>query len=391
MFTFSFQKLQKQLERRVEPNARGGEQTSEKFRINRVSSDPICCEGRYMRLIAIFCIALSIAGCGDKGEINSQRPAAAGVDFSYDKNAFINYWSCLGVYPGTSLALGEKVWIFSKDQAPMFGKVVHVISAEEAQKEFNAVGFDKVYADKSLWAKIGCAHHYRGGMPASLARVNPEPKDQGDLGIVIRGLPESVWIAEGIGASVPMETKDNPYVEAVRTLVTDACYAADSLVRVRRFPVRNGRPVIQLDIGRAKKASPEQRKQYIDEQMQQSERVFTKEAWPKYKEEKLSELEKIDQIESVEICRFYLDDMRVLKSEKISRRTGEEERVETAPELNTENWADTTNRAIGFISLNEGKDWDALFVDVGWEGIGYSIERLNGPIELYSRSLYTYH
>lgn len=68
-----------------------------------------------------------------------------------------------------------------------------------------------------------------------------------------------------------------------------------------------------------------------------------------------------------------------------------EERVETAPDLNTDNWADTTNSAIGFISLNEGKDWDGLFVDVGWEGIGYSIERLNGSVELFNYSLYTYH
>lgn len=378
-----------------------------------------------MRLATIFCIALSISGCGDKGETNNQQPAPtistqqlttlpqplstesvgsvqlqtasapvpalAGGEFTYYENTFINYWSCLGIYPEASLKLDEKVWMFTKDISPTPGKVVHVVSAAEAKKRFDALGFDKVYKDKTLWAEIGCAHYYRGDMPASLARVTPDSEDSGSLGFAIRGLPAGAWIAEGKGNPVSMGVKDNPYVEVVRHFVTDACYAPDSLVRVKQFPVRTGHTIIQLDIGKVKKASPEQRKQYIEEELQQSERMVSKERWPKYKEEKLAELERIDQLESVEICRFFLDEKRVLKTEKISRRTGVEERVETAPDLNTDNWADTTTSAIGFISLNEGKNWDALFVDVGWEGIGYSIERLNGSVELFSYSLYTTH
>ena len=317
--------------------------------------------------------------------------ALTGGEFAYDKNTFINYWSCLGVYPGTSLGLEEKVWIFSKDLSPTQGKVVHVIPAAEAQKRFNASGFDKVYKDKPLWAEIGCVHSFRGDMPEALARVTPDSENSDSLGFAIRGLPEGAWIAEGKGESVAMDAKDNPYVDAVRSLVSDACYAPDSLVRLRKFPVRTGHTIIQLDIGKAKKAGPEQRKRYIDEELQQSERMVSKERWPAYKKEKLAELENIDQLESVEICRFYLDEKRVLKSEKISRRTGVDERVDTAPDLNTDNWADTTTSAIGFISLNEGKDWDALFLNIGWEGIGYSIERLNGSVELFNHSLYTYH
>jgi hypothetical protein len=364
-----------------------------------------------MRLVVIFCIALSVAGCGEKNEKNYLQPASSVTakqvsaqlqtgsapvsaltvgEFSYDKNTFINYHSCLGIYPGTSLGLEEKVWIFSKDISSTQGKVVHVIPAADAQKRFNALGFDKVYKDKPLWAEIGCAHFYRGDMPEALARVTPDSVDSDSLGFAIRGIPESAWIAEGKGASVAVDVKDNPYVEAVRPLVTDACYAPDSLIRVKQFPVRTGHMIIQLDIGKAKKVSPEKRKQNLDEEMQRVERVFAKWAWPEFKKRTLEEWEKKDFLESVEICRFYLDEERVLKSEKISRRTGVEERVETAPDLNTDNWADTTTSAIGFISLNEGRDWDALFLDIGWEGIGYSIERLNGD-ELFNYSLYTYH
>lgn len=365
-----------------------------------------------MRLVTIFCIALSIAGCGDKSETNNQQPAStvtakqisaqpqsgsvpvpaqAGGEFSYGKNTFISYWSCFGIYPGTTLVAEEKVWLFTKDLSPVLGKVVHVVPAAGAQKKFDAFGFDKVYKDKPLWAEIGCVHRYRGDMPASLARVTPEPEDSDGLGFAIRGLPEGVWIAEGNGDSVAMDVKDNPYVETVRPLVTDACYAPDSMIRVRQFPVRNGHAIVQLDIGKAKKVSPEKRKQNLEEEMQRVESVYAKWAWPEYKKKTLEEWEKKDFLESVEICRFFLEGKRVLKTEKISRQTGVEERVDTATDLNTDNWADTTDSAIGFISLNEGKNWDALFVDVGWEGIVYSIERLNGSVELFEHYLYTYH
>ncbi|MHB9101032.1 MAG: hypothetical protein ACYC2E_05940 [Sulfuricella sp.] len=318
-------------------------------------------------------------------------PAQAEVEFSYGKNTFINYWSCLGIYPGTSLGLGEKVWIFSKDISPTLGKVVHVTPAANAKKRFDDLGFDKVYKDKPLWAEIGCAHSFRGDMPVSLAQVAPEPRGSDALGFAIRGLPAGAWIAEGKGDSVAMGVKDNPYVGLVRHLVTDACYVPDSLIRVKQFPIQKGRAIIQLDIGKVKKLSPEKRKQKIEEEMRQTERIYAKWAWPEYKKKTLEKLEKKGFVESVEICRFFLDEKRVLKDEKISRRTGVDERVDTAPDLDTDNWADTTDSAIGFISLNEGKDWDVLLVDVGWEGINYSIQRLNGSVVHYNRSLYTYH
>ncbi len=318
-------------------------------------------------------------------------PAQAEVGFSYDKNTFINYWSCLGIYPGTSLGLDEKVWFFSKDLSPTLSKVDHVIPAADAKKRFDALGFDKVYKDKPLWAEIGCAHYFRGDMPASLARVSPEPADSSSIGFAIRGLPAGAWIAEGKGESVAMDVNDNPYVEVVRQLVTDACYVSDSLIRIKQFPIRKGRAIVQLDIGKVKKVSPEKRKQNIEEEMRQVETIYAKSAWPEAKKNKREELERKDYVESVEICRFFLDEKRVLKAEKISRRTGVDERVDTPSDLNTDNWADTTTSAIGFISLNEGKDWDVLLVDEGWEGINYSIERLNDSVVHYSRSLYTYH
>lgn len=331
-----------------------------------------------------FCVSVVFVAC-------MSAEAEVEVEFSYEKNTFINYYNCLGIYSGTSLDPDEKIWMFSKDQSPTLGKVVHVIKAADAKKRFDALGFNKVYSDKPRWAEIGCVHSFRGDMPESLARTSPESKDSSNLGFAIRGLPAGAWISQGKRDSASMDIKDNPYVGLVRHLVTDACYASGSLIRVREFPIRKGRTIIQLDIGKVKNVGPEKRKQKIDEEIQRVESVYAKWAWPEYKKKTLEEWERKDFIESVEICRFYLDGDRVLKDEEISRRTGVDERVDTAPDLNTDNWADTTDVAVGFISLNEGKDWDALLVDVGWEGIHYSIQRLNSSVVHYNRQLYTYH
>ena len=277
----------------------------------------------------VFCISIALV---------APMPAQAEVEFTYYGNTFINYNNCLGIYAEAFLVLEEKVWLFSMDQSPRIGKVVRVTPAEDAQKRFSALGFKKVYDDKPLWAEIGCAHYYRGDMPVSLVRVTPEPEDS-SIGFAIRGLPEGAWIAEGKGDSVAIDVKGNPYVETVRPLVTDACYAPDSMIRVKQFPVRNGHTIIQLDIGKAKKVSPEKRKQNLEEEMQRVERVYAQWAWPEYKKKTLEEWEKKDFLESVEICRFFLDDKRVLKAVKISRTTGVDERVDTRRK-----WTPTTGR-----------------------------------------------
>lgn len=239
------------------------------------------------------------------------------AEFAYDKNTFIKYKGCLGIYPGTSLELTQKVWIFSIEQTPVFSEVVHIIPAAEAQKKLDEIGVNKAGEDKSLWAKIGCAHSFRGDMPESLARVTPvETGDTFGLGFAIRGLPAGAWISEGRGDVIAMSVKDNPYVGLVRHLLTDACYASDSLIHVRQFPIRKGRAIIQLDIGKVELVSPEKRRLNIEEEMQRAEGLYAKWAWPEYKKEKLTELERKNFIESVEICRFFLDEKRIVKIDK---------------------------------------------------------------------------
>lgn len=314
----------------------------------------------------------------------------ADVEFSYGNNTFIKYNECLGVYLGTKLNLQDDVLIFSLDQSPAQARISNLIPFAEAKKRLEEIGVTKAVEDKQLWAEIGCASSFSGDMPEVVARVAPEPKDSA-IGFAIRNLPTDAWISEGKGDFMSMSVKDNPFVRKVQDRVTDTCYVTDSLVRVRQFPVGHGRAITQLDIGRIKKFSPEKRKQIIEEELRQAEQGYYKWAWPKEKQRVLEELERKTYIKSVKICRFFLDGSRVLKSENISRDTGEDERVDTPTDLDADNWADTTDSTIGFISLNEGKDWDALIVDVGFEGILYSIQRISNSTVQYTHNLYTYH
>lgn len=284
--------------------------------------------------------------------IVATTPIHAEGEFSYEKNTFINYWSCLGVYPGTSLELGEWVWLFSMKMPPVIAKVVHTIPAAEAKMRFDTLGFDKVYKDKPLWGKIRCVHSFRGDIPATLAQVAPDAKESDALGFAIRGLPAGALVAGGKGEVVTMGLKDNPYVGLVSHLVTGACYAPDSLVRVIMFPISKGRAIVQLDIGKGKKLNREKRKQKIDEEIKYAEWLYSKSTWPEQKKRVLQELESKKFFESVEICRFFIEGKRVLKADNISRRVDVEERVDTRIDLDNESWATTTDSAIGFVSLN---------------------------------------
>jgi len=306
--------------------------------------------------------------------------------FTYDKNTFVIYNDCLGVYPGTSLQLQEEIWSFAP---PMQGRVTRVIPAKTALEKLQKMGFASAAKDPDLAAEFHCAIQFRADLPLSLAQVTHGPKGIG-VGLAIRNLPAKAWIARGGGESAPMALTDNPYVATVRHLTTSACLAADSLVHIRKFPVHEGREIIQLDIGKLKYSSPETRKQKIAAELQRREDQYYKSAWPEYKLKILAKLEKKDFVDSAEICRFYLDGSHILGVKKFTRQFGDESNG-YVDEFDSKSWADTFDKAIGFISLNEGQEWDVLSVDVGFDEIYYSIERPDGSIKHFSHSLRIVH
>lgn len=314
-------------------------------------------------------------------------PALTAVaGFTYDTNTFVIYNDCLGIYPGTSLQLQEEIWSFAP---PTQGRVTRVIPATAALEKLKKMGFGTTAKDPDLAAELGCAFQFRADLPLSLAQVSHGPNGIG-VGLAIRNLPAKAWIAQGGGKSVPMALTDNPYVATVRHLTTPACLAPDSLVRMRKFPVHEEREIIQLDIGKLKYLRPEARKQKIAAELQEAENLYQKWAWPEYKQKKLAELEKKDFVESAEICRFYLDGSHILGVKNFLRQFGDESNG-YVDEFDSKSWADTFDEAIGFVSLNEGQDWDVLLVDVGFDEIYYSIERSDWSIKHFSKSLRIVH
>lgn len=314
-------------------------------------------------------------------------PALTAVaGFTYDTNTFVIYNDCLGVYPGASLQPQEEVWSFAP---PTQGRVTRVIPAATAREKLEKMGFRTKAEDPDLAAELGCAFWFRADSPLWLAQVSHGSEGIG-VGLAIRNLPAKAWIARGGGESAPMALTDNPYVATVRHLTTPVCLAPDSLVRMRKFPVHKEREIIQLDIGKLKYLSPETRKQKIAAELQRREDQYYKWAWPEYKQEILAELEKKDFVESAEICRFYLDGSHILGAKNFSRQVGDESNG-YVDQFDSESWADTFDEAIGFISLNEGQDWDVLRVDESFEVIDYAIERADGSIKHFSKFLRIAH
>lgn len=307
--------------------------------------------------------------------------SAAGK-FFYEGNTFDHRHGCVGSFDTKSfLVLNEKVWIFSVDSSIVAGEVVSIVpKAKEILSGPNAHG--TAFVDE----KIECFRTLFADRDRHKTIVKIKPAADDSLGIVIRGLPANAWLLSGLGKPVFMTAKDNPYVESVRHLVTDACYAPDSRVEVRTSPVLNGRSIVQLVIGKAKKVSLEKRRQIIKEKSLEYETAHYKK-FPEYKKELLDKIEGTDFFESVEICRFFLEGKRVLKADSFSHVSGLHRDWGHEVLLDSRDWPYLRESSLGFISLDEGKNWDAVFIAYGMETTNFMIQSL----DLDSASVTHYH
>ncbi len=299
--------------------------------------------------------------------------SAAGK-FSYEGNTFDQRHGCAGSFDTKPfLVLNEKVWIFSSDSSHIAGEVVSIVPMAKAKEIFSG---PNAYGTAFVDEEIECFRTLfadREGHTA-IARIKPAGADS--LGVVIRGLPANAWLLSGLGKPVSMTVKDNPYVESVRHLVTDACYAPDSRVEVRKSPVLNGRSIVQLVIGKAKKVSLEKRRQIIEKKSLEYETAHYK-RFPEYKKEQIDKIEGTDFFESAEICRFFLDGKRALKADTFSHASGLNRDWGREVILDSRDWPYLRESSLGFISLDEGKNWDAVFIAYGMETTNFMIQSLD--------------
>lgn len=327
--------------------------------------------------------------------------AVSAGKFSYKDNVFEIKQGCVGIQKGQSLTLNEEVLVFLRGAPHTTGKVVGFVPMAKAKKMFSVPLVDGkwwprdiISKDKPLWEEIGCFDTLSAGDDGYTAIAKIKIMTDDPYGIVIRGLPADAWIYSGLGKPVAMAVKDNPYVALVRHLVTDACYAPHSIVEISKSNELNGRSIVQLVIGRGKKVSPERREQLMKAEWEQESEQYvnerSREHWLRFPDYKKEQLEKIDRkikgkdyFESANVCRYLLDGKRVLKADTIS--------VESGPhpswgdlQYDSSQWPFLREDSLAFISLDEGKNWDAIFMAYGMETTNFMIQSLaSAPVTHY--------
>lgn len=318
-------------------------------------------------------ILFTVSALAIAASLVSALLSAAGK-FSYEGNTFDHRHGCTGSFDTKPfLVLNEKVWIFSSDSSHVAGEVVSIVPMAKAKEIFSG---PNAYGTAFVDETIECFRTLFADREGHTAIAKIKPAGDNSLGVVIRGLPANVWLLSGLGKPVSMTVKDNPYVESVRHLVTDACYAPDSRVEVRKSPVLNGRSVVQLVIGKVKKVSLEKRGQIIEKASREFETEHYK-RFPEYKKERIDEIDRKDFFESAEICRFFLDGKRVLKSDTFSHASGVDKDWGHEVQLDSGDWPYLRENILGFISLDEGENWDIVKTTSGMESSSYWILSLD--------------
>jgi len=268
---------------------------------------------------------------------------------------------CLAIRAGQRLGPGDSVLVFAAGKPERWMRISAVVIGDSAKRIFDQRGFDAVYSDHALWNRIGCCWGLgvRADPPAlSIARYETPDSSGEELPLGIQGLPASAQSLGGDGRPVgPQEL--GAFERRIAASVPKA-FARGKLLRVgRRYGADPDGGLIELLLGKpAENASGTGA-----------------------------------PIDSIEICRLYLRQGRVLSVERFSRASGREEHVDVEPpQLDEKNWYLTAEETLGFLSLDGGATWDRISVDVGFEGISWAISRLaQGVPRLWEFYLYTYH
>ena len=320
----------------------------------------------------------------------------AAEKFSYKDNVFDVRNGCVGIQKEQPLALNEVVLVFSYEDTLTTGKVVGFVPMAKAKEVFSVPltpdgkwPRDNIRNDNPLWEEIGCFDTLSANGEGYTAIARIKPVKEYSSGIVVRGLPANAWVLSGLGKPVRMAVKNNPYAELVRHL-TGACYAPDSRVEVSKTKELNGRSITQLIIGNMKKVSPEKREQLVKEQWELRTKEYfsdrSKAHWeqhPGYKKEQLekidSEIKGTDFYESADICRFFLDGKLLLSANTLRVESGHDTSWGTL-QYDSGQWPFLRESSLGFISLDKGKNWDAVFMAYGMETTNFIIQSLDSDI-----------
>lgn len=276
-------------------------------------------------------------------------------------HAFEGEDGCLAIREGQRLRAGDRILVFAAGKPARVRRVLYVLGGDSARRIFDKRGFQGVHADKELWNRIGCywGLGVRGEPPAiSIARFEADGAADAGLPLAIEGLPASARTLGGDG--MPLNRRELGVLERRIWSIVPKAFSQGKLLQVgRRYVSGQDHELIELLVGKpaantSGSGAP---------------------------------------IDSIDICRIFLHNGRVLSVERFSRASGREEHVDLEPpQLDESNWALVSDETLGFLSLDGGVTWDRLSVDVGFEGISWTISRLaEGQRPRWNFYLYTQH
>lgn len=283
-----------------------------------------------------------------------------GTDPWFASHTFLGMDGCLAVHGGPRLDHGDSVFIFEAGKPVKTRRISYVISGDSAKQIFDERRFDGVYRDKALWNRIGCYWALRTYQPPfSLARYETaDSADEGSISLAIEGMPASTVMVEGDGSL--LDRQDLGALEHGITAFVPEEFSRSKVLRAgRRLGSGPGHDLLEVLLGR-----------------------------PFYNASGAGA-----PIDSIEICRLFMQNGRALAVERYSRVSGQEEHVDLeAPRLDESNWFQPRDVTLGFLSFDGGATWDRISIDVGFEGISWTISRLSeGLPQLWEFYLYTAH
>lgn len=288
------------------------------------------------------------------------------VDSWLASHAFVGLEGCLAVPGGARLEAGHRVLIFEAHKPARAGRVGYVVTSDSAKQVFEEGGqssrrrFDEVYRNRALWNRIGCWWSLRDyDAPFSLAHYEMDDGTPGGgCPLAIHGAPDSALVAGGDGA--PLGADELAALrERVMPFAPGGFSRSKLLLAGYRYRSGPRHELTELFLGK-----------------------------PAYNTRGVGA-----PIDSIEICRVFLDNARVLAVETFSRASGAEEHVDLEPpQLDENNWFLSTEETLGFLSVDDGGTWSRLSIDIGFEGISWRISRLSeGSPQGWGYYLYTAH
>jgi hypothetical protein len=297
-------------------------------------------------LVAFFAaFALHATARADDSELGS--------DSWLRGHTFTGAGSCLEVNEGQSLQTGDSVRVFAAGKPMILRRIAYLIRSDRAEQVYKARGFNGVYEGGAIRDSFLCYWGMRAGQTQWVAHCEGID-DEEDLPVAFKGLPKNALTIGGDGKRLSREDLE----QASRTLsanIPDEFQRGKVLRAGWRYASapRSGITEILLGVPFGS-GSP----------------------W-----------------DSIQICILFVQDSRVLTVERLSRVTGVEERVDTeAPELKADNWFKLQEQTMGFFSVSGATSWRRIAINVGFEGVHWSIRAMSpGSPLLWDHYLYTPH